>query len=270
MRLGLWIVAVALGFGMLRAFEHSQVFHPDKVLVASASKLGRPFEEVDFQARDGARLHGWYFPETNAPAAPVFLYCHGNAGNISHRLDTAGALLSAGASVMIFDYRGYGRSAGRPSEEGTYRDAHAAYDWLLAKGHPADRIMVFGESLGGGVASELAASATVGGLVLQSTFTRITDLGAELFPWIPVRLLGSIRYPTIERLPSIRVPVLVLHSRGDGLVRYAHAERNFAAANEPKLLVEIRGDHNEPLLDRAAFGEGIRRFLELAAAVPRR
>src|ERR1035437_1336658 len=179
---------------MLRWFEHSQVYHPDRVLTATGAELGRPFEDVRFKASDGVELNGWFFPAGTNSHRPrlAVLVCHGNAGNISHRLDTCAALLPTGVNVFVFDYRGYGRSQGRPSEEGTYRDAQAAYQWLRQKGFAGVNIIAFGESLGGGVAAELAARETVGGLVLQSTFTSIPDMGADLFPWLPVRWLGTI------------------------------------------------------------------------------
>lgn len=262
-------LALVAGLGvlwMLKAFEHSQVYHPDRLLRADASKLARPFEEAHFAASDGVKLHGWYFPSTNGVSAPVFLFCHGNAGNIGDRLDAAAALLETGAAVFLFDYRGFGRSEGRPSEQGTYLDAHAAYGWLIKRGHTGGRVVLFGESLGGGVASELAAGARVGGLILQSTFTSLVEVGTELFPWLPVRWISSIRYDTCARLPLIQVPVLIMHSREDDLIRYAHAERNYAAARAPKLLVELQGGHNEALLDRAAFVGGVSRLLEACAA----
>jgi fermentation-respiration switch protein FrsA (DUF1100 family) len=194
------------------------------------------------------------------------LVCHGNAGNISHRLDTCIALLATGVNVFVFDYRGYGRSEGRPSEEGTYRDAQAAYQWLRQKGFPGTNIVAFGESLGGGVATELAVREPVGGLVLQSTFTSIPDMGAELFPWLPVRWLGTIRYDTHSKLPRLKVPVLVMHSPADELVGFHHGQRNFAAANEPKLFWELRGDHNNPLADTKHFIAGMEKFLTLIEA----
>jgi hypothetical protein len=210
-------------------------------------------------------LNGWFFPAaTNSPRAQfVVLLCHGNAGNISHRLDTCAALLATGVNVFVFDYRGYGRSQGRPSEEGTYRDAQAAYQWLRQEGFPGTNIIAFGESLGGGVAAELAARETVGGLVLQSTFTSVTDMGAELFPWLPVRWLGTIHYDTRSKLPHLKVPVLVMHSPADGLVRFHHGQTNFAAANEPKLFWELKGDHNDPLADTPHFIEGLEKFFSL-------
>ena len=259
------LVAVLLMLLMFRWFEHSQVYHPDRVLTATGAELGRPFENVRFQAGDGVELHGWFFPvNTNSARARLaVLVCHGNAGNIGHRLDTCATLLATGVNVLLFDYRGYGRSQGRPSEEGTYRDAQAAYQWLRQKGFPGTNIVVFGESLGGGVATELAVRAPVGGLVLQSTFTSIPDVGAELFPWLPVRWLGTICYNTRGKLPGLRVPVLVMHSSADELVGIHHGKANFDAANEPKLFWELRGDHNDPLADPKHFIFGIETFLRM-------
>jgi fermentation-respiration switch protein FrsA (DUF1100 family) len=257
---------------MLRWFEHANVYQPTRTLVARADALGRPFEEARFAARDGTRLHGWFFPAAaDSPRRHLaVLHCHGNGGNLSHRLDVAAALLETGVNVLLFDYRGYGLSAGRPSEEGTYLDAEAAHAWLVARGFAASDIIAFGESLGGGVAAELARRVPLAGLVLQSTFTSIPDLGAELFPFLPVRWLARIRYDTLAKLPHLRVPVLVMHGRGDTLVRFAHAERNFAAAHPPKRLVELAGDHNDFLeAGRAVFRDGFAAWLaELPAALP--
>ncbi len=269
-RLGLGLVPLGL-FLLLRWFERATVYQPARALRLSAATLGRLFEEVTFTTRDGARLHGWFFPA--APDSPLrhlaVLHAHGNAGNISHRLDVADALLASGVNVLLFDYRGYGRSSGRPSEEGTYRDAEAAHAWLVARGFAATHLIAFGESLGGAVVAELALRAPLAGLVLQSTFTSIPDLGAELFPFLPVRWLARCRYDTLAKLPRVRVPVLILHSREDTLVRFAHAERNFAAANPPKRLVELAGDHNDFLdVGRELFHKGIASWLRELPAAP--
>jgi fermentation-respiration switch protein FrsA (DUF1100 family) len=265
--IGLLVTCLLIVF-MLRWFEHSQVFHPDRVLTATGAELSRPFEDVRFKASDGIELNGWFFPSSTNSHRPKLaaLVCHGNAGNISHRRDICATLLTTGVNVFVFDYRGYGRSQGRPSEEGTYRDAQAAYDWLRLKGFAGTNIIAFGESLGGGVAAELAAREPVGGLVLQSTFTSIPDMGAELFPWLPVRWLGIIRYDTRSKLPRLKVPVLVMHSPTDELVRFHHGQRNFAAANEPKLFWELKGDHNDPLADTKHFIAGMEKFLTLIEA----
>jgi len=233
---------------------------------ATGAELGRPFEDVTFSSGDGVRLHGWFFPANlNSPrASSAVLICHGNGGNICHRLEMCEALLETGVGVFLFDYRGYGRSAGRPSEEGTYLDAVAACGWLQRKGFASTSILALGESLGGGVASGLALRETLGGLILQSTFTSIPDIGVELFPWLPVRWFSTIQYDTCHRLAHLKIPVLIMHSRTDELIAFHHAEKNFAAANEPKLFWEIKGEHNEPLADRAGFVAGIEKFLALA------
>jgi len=258
-------IAIVLLLVMLRWFEHSQVYLPSRALEAAPAELGRAFEDARFKADDGVALHGWFFPaDTNSPRARIaFLICHGNGGNISHRLDLCAALLKTGAGVFVFDYRGYGQSHGRPGEEGTYRDAQAAHAWLRQKGFRGGDIIAFGESLGGGVVSELALRETVGGLVLQSTFTSIPDIGAEIYPWLPVRWMSTIKYDTHTKLPRIKVPVLVMHSRADDLARFSHAEKNFAAANEPKAFCELNGRHNEAVWEQTEFREATEKFLKL-------
>ena len=258
-------IAIVLLFVMLRWFEHSQVYYPSRELEAAPAELGRVFEDARFKAGDGVELHGWFFPaDTNSPRARIaFLICHGNGGNISHRLELCAALLKTGASVFVFDYRGYGQSHGRPGEEGTYRDAQAAHAWLRQKGFRGGDIIAFGESLGGGVISELALRETLGGLVLQSTFTSIPDIGAEIYPWLPVRWMSTIKYDTRAKLPRIKVPVLVMHSREDDLARFSHAEKNFAAANEPKAFSELNGGHNEAVWEQTEFREATEKFLKL-------
>jgi fermentation-respiration switch protein FrsA (DUF1100 family) len=252
--------------GMLRNFELSQVYYPSRILSATGAELGRPFEDVRFKASDGLPLHGWFYPARPDPLRKrdlVVLFCHGNAGNISHRLDACQALLDTGVGVFLFDYRGYGESGGQPSEEGTYLDAEAAHAWLVAKGFQGRDVIGYGESLGGGIVSELALRKPVAGLIIQSSFTNIPDLGSQLFPWLPVRWLSTIKYDTLSKLPKIRVPVLFMHSRTDELVRFGHAQRNFAAANEPKMLWELNGGHNDAVGDSAQFVAGVRKFLEL-------
>jgi len=253
---------------MLRWFERHQVYHPKRALDATGAELKRPFEDVTFRTNDGLGLNGWFFPadKDSLRADWVWLLCHGNAGNISTRLELCAALLSSGFNLFIFDYRGYGRSQGRPSEEGTYLDAEAAYDWLLRKDFSGNCIVAYGESLGGGVATELASRRPLAGLVLESSFSSATDVGAELFPWLPVRRISRIKYDACAKLPRLKLPVLFLHSRGDELIGFHHAEKNFARANEPKILWELSGEHSEPLTDRPQFLEGLEKFLRLAEA----
>jgi fermentation-respiration switch protein FrsA (DUF1100 family) len=259
------ITIVVLGLLMLlRWFEHAQTYHPTRTFDAGAAQLGRAWEDAHFAASDGVKLHGWFFPAgTNSPRAQLaVIVCHGNGGNISHRLALYDALLATGVNVFAFDYRGYGLSEGKPGEQGTYLDAVAAHAWLRQRGFAATNLIAYGESLGGGIASELAVREPCGGLVLEKTFTSLTDLGAELYPFLPVRTLGSIRYDTRSRLPRLRVPVLVMHSRADTLIPFHHAERNFAAANEPKWFVELPGDHNDGIVDREKFLAAMEKLLQ--------
>ena len=259
------IVLCGVVFLMWRWFEHNQVYQPTRVLETSGAELNRPFEDVWFHSKDGVRLNGWFFPGVkDSPRNRLaVLLCHGNGGNISHRLDVTAALLETGVAVFLFDYRGYGRSEGRPSEEGTYADAEAAYQWLHEKGYAGTNVIAFGESLGGGIASGLAARVPLAGLILQATFSSIPDVGCEIFPWLPVRWLCSIKYNTCSRLPSLAIPVMIMHSHGDQLIKFHHAEKNFAAAKEPKLFWELKGEHNDPVSDRANFIEGFEKFLNL-------
>jgi uncharacterized protein len=245
------VLLPVLLYVMFGWFEQKQVFHPSTRLDASGADLGQPWEDVHFKASDGTRLNGWFFPSQQQTSTPgerlVVVLCHGNAGNISHRLGTYQLLLNSELSVFAFDYRGYGRSSGTPSESGTYLDAEAAYDWVRAKGFPPESILVYGESLGGAVATELALRRPVRALMLVSTFTSIPDIGAELFPFLPVRLLSTIRYDTLSKLPRIKVPVLIMHSKADSIVGFQHSQKLFAAANPPKMRWELIGDHNDAL-----------------------
>ena len=250
---------------MIRWFEHHQVYAPSSKMVARGADLGSPFEDVYFATSDGVRLNGWFFPadKTAQLSHLVFLLLHGNANNISHRLAFYEAWLELGVNVFSIDYRGYGRSGGKPSEEGTYLDAQAAHQWLRQRGFAPRHIIVVGKSLGGGVASELVLREPCGALILQNTFTSIVDLGAELFPWLPVRRMNSIRYDTLARLPRIKIPVLVAHSRDDELVGFHHGEKNFAAANEPKMFLELQGKHTRTIeAGRAHYLRGLEKFLD--------
>ncbi|MBI5799474.1 MAG: alpha/beta hydrolase [Verrucomicrobia bacterium] len=259
---GLLVIAL-----MLYRFEHSQVYHPTRDAEYTTDDVGRPGEEVWLTTPDGLRLHAWFFAADKASprARFVMLFCHGNGGNLTSRPGYYRAILETGVSLLAFDYRGYGLSDGEPSEAGTYTDAATAYAWLRTRGFAPEHILVWGESLGGGIASHVAATQTVGGLVLQSSFTSIPDIGAEVFPWLPVRLLSRIKYDSLSRLPGITCPIVVMHSRADTTIRFHHGERNFAAAREPKSFVEIGGDHNDALLaNRDAYVAGAERLVRLA------
>jgi len=246
--------------------QHRLVYLPDATLYATPAALGLDFQERWIATADGVRLHAWWIPGPRE--APAVLFLHGNAGNISHRLDTIRLLAELGVGVLIVDYRGYGRSGGTPDEQGSYEDARAALAHLSRElGVPAERVVVFGRSLGGGIASWLAAHHDCAGLVLESTWTSLPDLAATIYPLFPVRLLARIRYDSLSRVAVARCPVLVVHSRDDEIVPFSHGERLFAAAREPKRLLAISGSHNEGfLLSGAPYRDGIARFLHEVAA----
>jgi len=235
---------------------------PGRALTATPSAIGLEFEDVRLATPDRAELHGWYV--SAAAGAPAVLFCHGNAGNVSHRLDWLELFHDMGLAVLLFDYRGYGQSSGAPSEQGTYLDARAAWDFLRSRrGLSSRSIVIVGESLGGAIAANLARDLAPAALILVSTFTSAPDLASKLYWYLPVRLLARFRYATAEYVARVRAPTLVIHSRDDEIVPFSHAEEIFRRAGEPKQLVEILGDHNaEPSLSGRRLTERIREFLE--------
>lgn len=205
---------------------------------------GLPGKALFLKTDDDVRIYAW-FVEADRPRGAVLLL-HGNAGNVENRVEHARAFRELGFSTLILDWRGYGASDGRATEDGTYRDAEAGYEYLVRalQFEPA-RIAVFGESLGGGPAVELALRKPFGALLLQSTFTSIPDLGARFYPWMPVRALARIEYANLAKMPRVPMPVLLLHSKDDEIVPYAQAEALLAAASPPKSLVAIAGKHDQ-------------------------
>ncbi|MBN8477240.1 alpha/beta hydrolase [Sulfuritalea sp.] len=239
----------------------------DRGFQATPASIGLRFDSLTLATDDGEKLDGWHVPAgTGMPARGLMIVFHGNAGNIGHRLDYLRMFHDLGYASLILDYRGYGRSSGKPSEHGTYLDAAAA--WRHATqglGYPAAKIVLFGESMGGAVAARLATVQKPAALVLASTFTSVPDLGAGIYPWLPVRLLARIGYDTRERLATIAAPVLVIHSRGDDIIPFAHGEQLFAAAKPPKKFLEIEGGHNEGFVfNREAWVRGLDDFLRSA------
>lgn len=248
-RIGLLLaVAWLAATGWMWWTQDSMVYHPRSYTTppSTPGRLGLPYESVQLHTADGETLAGWWVPARDANRAALVL--NGNAGNITHRLDYLQPLQRMGYSVLLFDYRGYGASSGRPGEAGTHADADAAWAWLMARGWSPAQVLVLGESLGGAVAAGLASRAQPGALVLASTFTSLNDLGAELYPWLPVRWVSRYRYDTLAGVRAYRGPVLVAHSPGDRLVPYAHGERLHAAVRGPRLLLPLAGDHNDAFL----------------------
>lgn len=236
-------------------------------IVQTPKDVGLDYEALWLTTEDGVRIEAWYVP---APAARgTALLAHGNAGNISHRVDYAVMFHRLGYSLLLFEYRGYGRSEGSPSEEGTYADARAAWRHLVAeRGIAPEHIVLVGESLGGAVVARLAATEQPGALVLASSFVSVPELAADLYPWLPARWLARYRYDTLEALGRVSCPVLIAHSRQDDIVPFRHAERLYAAVKRPKAFVELAGGHNDGFLfERDEWREALGRFLEEKAGL---
>ena len=262
----LWIVlaivgAYALFAGFFFLFQSNYVYHPDRLISANPDNLGLHFEKVSFETSDGVRLSAWFIPRDNSSG--VILFCHGNAGNISHRLETIQIFHELGVATFIFDYHGFGESEGKPSEHGTYSDAEAAWQYLVQerKIHP-NEIIIMGRSLGGSIAAWLAQNHNPSALILESTFTSVTDVAAKLYPYLPIRLLIRHKYNTVEYLSRVKCPVLIVHSRDDEMVPFTHGQRLFQTAKEPKQFLEISGAHNDGFLTSGRlYQEGIYAFI---------
>lgn len=223
------------------------LYRPTQEVFSTPAEIGLQFDKVIFKSADGINLSGWYVPVDN----PKFtlLFCHGNGGNIAHRLDSINIFHNLGLNCFIFDYRGYGDSHGRPSEEGTYLDAMTAYKWLTEeKEIPLDNIIIFGRSLGGSIAAYLATKVKTGGLVVESAFTTYVDMGKEYYSYMPVRQFARFGYKTIDYIKNVHYPVMFIYSRNDEIVPYKFGLELYEAANEPKEFIEIFGGHNDCFL----------------------
>ena len=265
------LVAVVLAYGVLLALlwltQERMVYFPQVGGGAATPALVQlPFENVLIATEDGETLAAWWVPVDAARGTVLLL--HGNAGSIADRIDYLPHFAAMGYAVLLVDYRGYGASSGKPSERGTYLDAHAAWQWLTGgRGIKPGEIGLVGESLGGAVAAELAARVQPRALVLISAFTSAADLGSEIYPYLPVRLLSRYRYDTLAHLRHYKGPLLVAHSRDDEIVPFAHGERLYAAATGAKSLLEMRGGHNDGFLfARPAWVRTVGDFLAHHAA----
>jgi len=298
----LWnfLISVTLAYAavvvLVFAFQSRLVFYPEigREVAVTPQTYGLKFEPVEIRTTDGETLQGWWVP-VEEPRGTVLLF-HGNAGNISHRLDYLMMFHRMRYTTLIVDYRGYGKSTGSPSEEGTYRDAEAAWEYLRgARGVRQQDLVIVGESLGGAVASRLAAKMSLipfpspegrrgadgaplhkgegsgvragpRAVVLLSTFTSATDLGAQIYWFLPVRLISRIGYDSAENLKRIKAPVFIAHSRDDEVIPYSHGRRLFELAAEPKAFVEMSGGHNAGFIFvRPEWAAQLAAFLERAS-----
>jgi uncharacterized protein len=262
------LIAYAVILVLVFLFQSRLVFFPqvERTHSVTPRAVALDFEDVQLRTADGVNLHGWWVPARDAQGAVVLF--HGNAGNISHRIGYLTMFSRLRYSVLLIDYRGYGSSGGFPDEEGTYRDADAAWRHLMeVRNLKPHEVVIVGESLGGGVATWLAAKVAPRALLLSSAFTSVPDLGAQVYPWLPVRLLSRIHYNNLQRMPTIAAPVFIAHSRDDEIVPYAHGVTLFTAAREPKQMLTMSGGHNDGFLfARDEWAAALGGFLEKVRA----
>ena len=264
----IFIIVAVYGSFCLYVFlmQGRMIFYPNvpsRKLTASPADVGLDYEPVTLTTSDQVKLQGWFIPASDAIG--TLLFFHGNAGNISHRLDSLKLFHDLGLSTLIIDYRGYGRSQGSISEHGTYLDGEAAWDYLVrARKIPARRIVIFGRSLGAAIAAHVAAVEKPGALILESAFTSVPDMGARLYPALPVRLLSRYEYNTRKMLLAVSCPVLIIHSPHDDIIPFENGLQLYESAREPKMFLKMKGGHNEGfLVSGQVYRDGIRDFLRL-------
>lgn len=235
-----------------------------RTLTPTPGAIDIPFEDLRIWTTDGVSLHAWWVPASEG--RPVVLFCHGNAGSIADRLDTIRILRRLDLNLLIFDYRGYGESTGRPSESGTYRDAEAAWRHLVEeRGCSPDQVILFGRSLGAAIAAHLARDVRPAALVLESAFTSLPDIAAHHFWYLPARRLARFRYSTLDAVRHVESPTLVIHSADDNVVPIEQGRRVFDHAQGPKRFLLILGSHDQGFLASGTrYTEGLRRFLDWA------
>ena len=256
------MISMGLLSGLLYIMQPSMVFYPYSELVETPRTWGLEYEDVSINTQDGVKLHGWYIPHQGAKEVVLFL--HGNGGNISHRGASIDIFHRLGLNVLIFDYRGYGKSEGSPSEDGLYEDARSAWRYLIdRRGFKREQIVLFGRSIGGVVAIKLAVEEGPEKIILESTFSSSRDMADSLMPLIS--RIALMRYPfnSMKRIKDVKAQLLMLHSPDDEIIPYALGEKLYKAANEPKQFVKLQGDHNYGFMkSQPYYEEALARFLK--------
>lgn len=258
-----WLLAPAAAWAGLRYFQWKKIYRPSRILETTPAAVHLEYEEVAFVAEDGRLLAGWWIPHPRARG--TILHCPGHSGNVGDRIDLATDYHRLGVHAFLFDYRGYGRSRGVPTEQGTYRDARAAYEVIRARYGDAESppVVVHGASLGAAVAVQLALDKPVRGLILEGAFTSIREMGEFTYPWLPLRWFSWFRYDSVAKMPRLKVPLLLAHSGDDERTPFEFGQRLFDAAPPPKEMIRLSGGHREAGWKRTpAYWQAVQAFLD--------
>ena len=246
----------------LKYYEKKGIYFPVRKISLTPKEMGIEFEDIYFFSTDSIKLNGWYVPAEESRM--TILFCHGNAGNIGDRVEIIELFHRIGLNVFIFDYRGYGKSQGSPSEKGLYSDAQTAFEYLIEKRKLTERsIVVYGKSIGGNVAVDLCSKVKPAALISDSAFTSAVDMGKKLFPFLPVKWLISVKYDALSKIKNIFIPKLIIHAEDDEIIPFQHGRRLFEATPEPKEFYSVRGGHNDGIfLDKKGFIQRINAFIQ--------
>ncbi|VAW98258.1 hypothetical protein MNBD_GAMMA20-1485 [hydrothermal vent metagenome] len=255
------LLVLLLLSSLLYLQQPSMIFFPYRDFASTPTEWGLAYDDVSFKAGDGTGLHGWYIPRQKSDQ--VLLFFHGNAGNISHRGESVAIFHRLGLNVFIFDYRGYGHSQGKPSEEGLYADARAAWQYLtVTRGIDEADITLFGRSLGTAVASKLASEVQPRALILESAFSSARDVAKSVFPMLSYVTILRFKFDTADYVRSVTSPLLVVHSPDDEIIPFELGEKVYQAANQPKQFLAIEGDHNTGFLrSQPAYERALGEFI---------
>ena len=229
----------------LMIFEKRLIYYPAAAVDVTPKALGLPSEDVTIDVEPGVKVHGWFIKGSKEPSVATVLFSHGNAGNIADRLDRVLSWRDLGADFLLYDYRGFGRSTGAPGEEGTYRDGRAAYDYLVkTRGIEAKRLVLMGESLGCAISIQIALDRPAAGLVLEAPFASIPHMASAIYPFLPAKFFVRTRYDNLEKMPRVRMPLLVVQGTRDEVIPVAQGKMVFGAAPSPKQYLAIEGAHH--------------------------
>ncbi len=261
--LGFFVVILLFLIIYVRSLEYTSLFHPTRRILSTPRDVGLSYEDIYFSTEDHVRLNGWLVrAPANSETAATLIFCHGNAGNMGDRIEKIENFRQLGLNVFIFDYRGYGQSQGRPTEQGMYRDGEAAFDYLRSRNDiDPEKIVVYGASLGGAAAVDVASKRPVAGLILDSTFPSAVDMGKVLAPFVPSWLI-AIKFDSAAKIKNVTAPKLFIHSPDDEVVPYDLGKKLYNMSPGPKEFLNISGNHNEGYsLSLNVFVKGVREFL---------